>query len=214
LPSTTPTSEPTCLSEHPSYPPTLNPTGFPTGMPTFGDYFAIAKSCPDLTQMDNIEDCLNAGCERYCLANGALPGRNPNYKINNCIVEGVGYSVYVRICSTSLCTCSGTAAPSKAPSLSPSTMPSPSPTESPTLNPTSLPTMCIMIKEWTQSRAAELCHGQAHHTWGVQLCGKYDNPWYRRRLEFSLANNLWAGCDLFCLYDYDSYNTDKPQAFV
>jgi len=166
--------------------------------------------------MDNIEDCTTAGCERYCIATGSLPGRKSDYEVNNCIIGDVVYSVYVRICSRSLCTCMGTLAPSAAPSVSPSTMPSLSlsPSEFPTTTPTSLPTVCIMIEEWTESRAAKLCHGKAHHAWGVQLCGTYDNPDYRRRLEFALANQLWASCDLFCLYDYDSYNTEKPHAFV
>jgi len=183
-------------------------------MPTYGDYFAIAETCPDLTKKDNIEDCTTAGCERFCIATGALPGRNSDYEINNCIVGNVSYSVYVRICSRSLCTCMGTLAPSAAPSVSPSTMPSPSPTEFPTITPTSFPTVCILTEVWTESRAAELCHDEAHHAYGVQLCGTYDNPDYRRRLEFALANQLWASCDLFCLYDYDSYNTEQPHAFV
>jgi len=70
-----------------------------------------------------------------------------------------------------------------------------------------------MIEEWTQARADQLCPGQTHHAYGVELCDTYDNPDYRTRLEFALANQLWSSCSHACLYDYDSYNTEKPHAF-
>jgi len=39
------------------------------------------------------------------------------------------------------------------------------------------------------------------------------NPDYQRRLEFALANQLWMSCSSQCVYDYDSWQTDKPLAF-
>jgi len=72
---------------------------------------------------------------------------------------------------------------------------------------------CNIIQEWSQARADELCPGEAHHAYGVGMCDIHDNPDYQRRLEFALANQLWASCDRTCLYDYDSYNTDKPYGF-
>lgn len=94
------------------------------------------------------------------------------------------------------------------------------PSDSPTLSPTALPTPiptastdCIIIKEWSQARADELCPGESHHAYGVRVCDIHANPDWQRRLEFALANQLWASCDHGCLYDYDSYNTDKPYAF-
>jgi len=75
------------------------------------------------------------------------------------------------------------------------------------------PENCVAVEEWTQSRADELCPGHAHHAYGVELCEKYDNPDYRRRLQFALANQLYSSCSHACLYDYDSYNTVTPHAF-
>jgi len=40
------------------------------------------------------------------------------------------------------------------------------------------------------------------------------NPDYQRRLEFALANQLWMSCSSNCVYDYDSYQTDNPLAFL
>jgi len=67
--------------------------------------------------------------------------------------------------------------------------------------------------DWTQDRADELCPGQKHHSYGVRVCSKYDNPDYQRRLEFALANKLFSTCRHACLYDYDSFNTSRPHAF-
>jgi len=76
------------------------------------------------------------------------------------------------------------------------------------------PENCVAIEEWTPDRADELCTTwYANHAYGVELCEKYDNPDYRRRLQFALANQLYSSCIHACLYDYDSYNTDKPHAF-
>jgi len=72
---------------------------------------------------------------------------------------------------------------------------------------------CIPTQEWSQARADELCPRKAHHAYGVGMCGIQKNPDYQKRLEFALANKLWASCNHKCLYDYDSYNTDKPLAF-
>jgi len=86
-------------------------------------------------------------------------------------------------------------------------------TLSPTVSPTALPTDCIITEEWSQARADELCPGESHHAYGVKVCGTHANPDWKRRLDFALANQLWASCNSGCLYDYDSYNTDKPYAF-
>jgi len=75
------------------------------------------------------------------------------------------------------------------------------------------PENCVAIEEWTQDRADELCPSHAHHAYGVDLCETYDNPDYRRRLHFSLANQLYSSCSHACLYDYDSYNSGLPHAF-
>jgi len=75
------------------------------------------------------------------------------------------------------------------------------------------PENCVAIEEWTQDRADELCPSYAHHAYGVELCETYDNPDYRRRLHFSLANQLYSSCSHACLYDYDSYNSGLQHAF-
>jgi len=68
--------------------------------------------------------------------------------------------------------------------------------------------------EWTENLSQTLCPDDAHHRWEVPLCRKYDNPDYRARLEYSLANQLFATCNHDCVYDYTSYNTDEPIAFM
>jgi hypothetical protein len=94
----------------------------------------------------------------------------------------------------------------------PSLIPSISvPTAAPTADLSDAPT--CEIKEWTQERAEQVCPGHTHHAYGVELCDTYDNPDYRRRLEFALANELYSSCSHPCLYDYDSYNTERPHAF-
>jgi len=79
--------------------------------------------------------------------------------------------------------------------------------------PTKLPTACITLEDWTPARADELCPDTDHRAHGVKLCKKYDNPDYRRRLEFALANQIYSSCRHACVYDYDSYNTTRPHAF-
>jgi hypothetical protein len=102
--------------------------------------------------------------------------------------------------------------PTVIPSLNPSiTVPTAAPTAKPTDAPTEIG--CVVIKEWTQARAEQLCPGHTHHAYGVELCDTYDNPDYRRRLGFALANQLWSSCSHTCIYDYDSYNTERPHAF-
>jgi len=104
--------------------------------------------------------------------------------------------------------------PTLSPSALPTNNPTTDPTNSPTLYPTNWPTSdCVLVEEWTQARANELCPEQDHHAYGVGLCDQYDHPDYQRRLEFALANQLYSSCDHFCLYDYDTYNTTKPYAF-
>merc|ERR1711920_97032 len=107
--------------------------------------------------------------------------------------------------------------PTHNPTLTPSVSSTKNPTiyqsKSPTLHPTHWPTICIIIEEWTQARANELCPEQRHHAYEVGLCDIYDHPDYQRRLEFALANQLYSSCDHLCAYDYDTYNTSKPHAF-
>jgi len=104
--------------------------------------------------------------------------------------------------------------PTPTPSVSPTKNPTIDPSNFPTLYPTNWPTpVCVIIEEWTQAQADELCREQVHHAYGVGLCEKYDHPDYQRRLEFALANQLYSSCDHKCLYDYDTYNTSKPHAF-
>jgi len=87
-------------------------------------------------------------------------------------------------------------------------------TNVPTLEPIAPPTDadCTVTTDWSQARSDQLC-GTAHHAYGVELCPTYNNPDYRRRLEFGLANELYSSCSSTCVYDYDSYNTTRPIAF-
>jgi len=102
--------------------------------------------------------------------------------------------------------------PSNLPTIMPTGLPSDLSTE-PTTSPTKIATDCIAHEDWTQDRADELCPGVDHKAYGVELCETYDNPDYRRRLAFALANGLYTSCSHGCLYDYDSYNTSRPHAF-
>jgi len=97
--------------------------------------------------------------------------------------------------------------PTRVPSAAPSIRPTILPTIIPTLSPT-----YTAIYNWSQSRSAELCD-TAHHAYGVELCSIYSNPDYQRRLEFALANELYSSCSSTCVYDFDTYNTEKPNAF-
>jgi len=89
-----------------------------------------------------------------------------------------------------------------------------SPTVVPTPEPVTPPTDadCTATTDWSPARSDQLC-GTAHHAYGVELCTTYNNPDYRRRLEFALANELYSSCSSTCVYDYDTYNTTMPNAF-
>jgi len=104
--------------------------------------------------------------------------------------------------------------PTSSPTTSPSSIPSLLPTTIPTITPTQSPTNddCSPYDDWSQARADELC-GTSHHTYGVGLCTKYDNPDYQRRLEFALANELFGNCYHTCVYDYETYSSTMPVAF-
>jgi len=106
-----------------------------------------------------------------------------------------------------------TSSPTENPTESPSRAPTAYPTAVPTISPTPAPS-CVSTMEWSEVHADQLCPGHAHHAYGVELCTLHSNPDYRRRLEFALANRLWSSCSHKCLYDYDSYKTDEPLAFL
>jgi len=187
-PSTFPTNNPTI---DPTNSPTVYPTKYPTSYPTYvpsSDPTAIPTSDP--TNYPS-----NLPTSMPTLPPSAFPTNSPttdptNYPTNQ---------------------------PTYMPTLSPSTFPTISPTiapsNSPTTYPTDMPTVCILIEEWTQARANELCSEVVHHAYGVGLCDQYDHPDLQRRLEFALANQLYSSCDHLCLYDYDTHNTSKPYAF-
>jgi len=116
---------------------------------------------------------------------------------------------------------SATPSPSSRPSLMPSTSPTMMPSISPTPSPSALPSVpptrsptedCTAADNWSPTRSNELCT-TAHHAYGVELCTTYNNPDYQRRLEFALANELYSSCSSTCVYDFDTYNTTKPNAF-
>jgi len=106
--------------------------------------------------------------------------------------------------------------PSSKPSSSPTTVPTIVPTGPPSEAPTISPTTredCVVTEEWTQDRADELCPNEDHHAYDVGVCDKWDNPDFRIRLNFALANQLYTKCSSPCLYDYDTYNSTLPHAF-
>merc|ERR1719317_375801 len=118
-------------------------------------------------------------------------------------------------------TLSPTSKPSSTPAANPLPAPSPEPiagnkptsTVKPTSTPAAPTTQCGAIENWTEDRASELCPGNSNHAYGVELCDTWNNPDYQRRLNFGLANELYTDCSHSCVYDYDTYNTDRPHAF-
>jgi len=48
----------------------------------------------------------------------------------------------------------------------------------------------------------------------VELCDKYNNPDYLNRLHVALANELFSDCKHKCVYDYYTYKTSEPNAFM
>merc|ERR1712061_842982 len=196
-----PTSIPTYL---PSLDPTPNPTSEPSNSPT------------------KLPTCLPT------FSPSNLPTKNPTMDPTNSPTISptkypTSYPTYMPSSDpTPTPTSEPTKYPTKFPTHMPTTLPSAFPTNDPTTDPTNSPTLsptnwptsdCVLIEEWTQARADELCPEQVHHAHGVGLCDQYDHPDYQRRLEFALANQLYSSCDHLCLYDYDTYNSSKPHAF-
>jgi hypothetical protein len=44
-------------------------------------------------------ECSDVHCGEFCIANRTLPDGNSDYIINNCMIAGQNYSIYVRLCS-------------------------------------------------------------------------------------------------------------------
>merc|ERR1711920_874902 len=235
-PTSTPTSEPTNYpTKLPTYMPTLLPSAFPTNNPTtnptnspsfyptkyptsYPTYSPSSDPTPTPTS-EPTNHPTKLPTYMPTLLPSAFPTNNPTTDPTNS--PSFYPSKYPTSHPTSLPSSDPTSAPTtKPPTNIPTPTPYASPTKNPTIDPTNSPTLyptttsdCVIIEEWTQARANELCPKIVHHAYGVGLCKKYDHPDYQRRLEFALANQLYSSCDHKCLYDYDTYNTSMPHAF-
>jgi hypothetical protein len=90
------------------------------------DLFASATICPTASEIKEIKECSDVACGGYCSATRKLPDGSSNYVIENCLVGGNKYNVYLRLCN-------GFDSPTLSPTLSPT-----SPTKAPTPSPTTL----------------------------------------------------------------------------
>jgi len=70
---------------------------------------------------------------------------------------------------------------------------------------------CKKKREWTKEIASENCPTKySSKIFSIRACRSS----YQKRLEASLANQLYGGCRSRCVYDYDSVNTDMKGAFL
>jgi len=91
--------------------------------------------------------------------------------------------------------------PTGIPTATPTGSPTRSPTTSPTAEPSNSPTArCCHIKPvWTTEVAAENCPASfSSKRFPVKACKKS----FQKRLEVSMANELYDGCESKCVYDY------------
>jgi len=216
-PTSSQTSNPTFTpTDEPSYRPTMFPTESPTDEPTSHPTRFPTKSPTELPTSPPTRRPTLIPSDKPTNNPTLTPTDEPTYRLTE----------YPSETPTVLPTDQPTLRPKPIPTAKPTSSPTPAPMDDPTYTPTKFPTEsptvmptsqtrsnCVVRKEWKPARAEELCPGEAHHAYGVRLCYKYNNPDYQRRLEFALANKLWASCNHMCLYDYDSYNTDNPHAF-
>jgi len=106
-----------------------------------------------------------------------------------------------------------TAAPSASPTDLPTLPPTPTPTDLPTAKPT--PGSCNEKREWTKEIADDITRTKCPSRYrkriffGVKAC----KPSYQKRLNLSMANQLFGSCKDKCVYDYNTIITGSRGAF-
>jgi len=93
-----------------------------------------------------------------------------------------------------------TDSPTGIPTMPPTNLPTSIRTANPTAEPSNSPTArCCHIKpEWTRQLAAKNCPASSNKRFPVKACKKS----FQKRLQESLANELYEGCESNCVYDY------------
>jgi len=110
-----------------------------------------------------------------------------------------------------------TALPTAAPSASPTDLPTLSPTPTPTDLPTAPPTpeSCIKKRKWTKEIAGEIARKKCPSRFkkiffGVKACKSR----LQKRLNVSMANQLFGSCKDKCVYDYKAIIAGRRGAFM
>jgi len=98
--------------------------------------------------------------------------------------------------------------PTGTPTWSPTNQPTGVPTCSPIPQPTISPTRCAV---WTEKVAGENCDAKfSSKTFGAKACRSS----HQKRLELSLANELYGTCRSKCIYDYDMMKANRLGAYI
>lgn len=196
MPSLPPTTAPTTI---PSGTPSLSPTGTPTYYPSLSPTFMPSLQ-PTTTPTD---------------IPSISPSGNPSYRP----------SMLPTYIPSFLPTTTPTNTPSKMPSDYPSSLPG-YPTDLPTSQPTSLPTSvpsdlptraptrsptinpiasCNEVKSWSEATQEATCPqgswGKTNRGHGTMFACESD---HQLRLEESMANEFYAKCTSWCVYDFQS----------
>jgi len=82
-----------------------------------------------------------------------------------------------------------------------------------TLSPTLSPTSCYPEYEWSQERADEVCdpagYGSTDRSFGgAVVCTDSNSAGKQAQLEKTLANEFYAKCDSWCIYDWETLVND------
>jgi len=173
----TPTSPPTGIpTSSPTNVPTVIPTGYPTNQPTDIPTGSPTNQPTDIPTVSPTNQPTDIPTESPTNQPTGIPTGSP----------------------TSQPTGMPTGSPTAQPTGSPTNQPTGIPTGSPSPQPSYSQTRCNVWTEEVARKNCPVCYFSK--TFGIKACSSS----YQKRLEVSLANQLYGTCRSKCVYDYDN----------